>query len=91
MITDLCEALLICKSLVELFFFLFFFLWAEESDDFYEFTAEDYHRILAARKEGTYYISERNKISVLSSSFSVTKGSAHVLIDKHVYICPFAR
>ncbi|OAY45763.1 hypothetical protein MANES_07G089400v8 [Manihot esculenta] len=26
----------------------------EESDDFYEFTAEDYHRILAARKEDKY-------------------------------------
>ncbi|OAY29585.1 hypothetical protein MANES_15G156400v8 [Manihot esculenta] len=26
----------------------------EESDDFYEFTAEDYHRILATRKEDKY-------------------------------------
>lgn len=25
---------------------------AEETDDFYEFTAEDYYRILAAKKEG---------------------------------------
>lgn len=25
---------------------------AEESDDFYEFTAEDYYRVIATKKEG---------------------------------------
>ncbi|KAL9278008.1 hypothetical protein ACSQ67_024779 [Phaseolus vulgaris] len=32
----------------------------ELTDDFYEFTAEDYHRILAAKKEGIYQFSELN-------------------------------
>lgn len=33
---------------------LLFIIWflEELTDDFYEFTAEDYHRILAAKKEG---------------------------------------
>lgn len=29
-----------------------FIFWLDEPDDFYEFTAEDYYRILATKKEG---------------------------------------
>lgn len=31
---------------------LFHFNTSEETDDFYEFTTEDYYRILATKKEG---------------------------------------
>lgn len=33
----------------------FSLLLAEEQDDFYEFTPEDYYRILATKKQGTAY------------------------------------
>ena len=39
-------------SWLYLFFFFFWMFIIEETDDFYEFTAEDYHRILATKKQG---------------------------------------